>query len=156
MRMFSRWSAVAVVALTLAGCGAEEDDLAQFIGEWQYTSGTENTQCQSINYNDLSQLTGQKVRISKGVDVPLVYSETDTNCVWKLSVNGNVASVNSGQTCMFTEDGITFTGMYTAGTLTVTGTTATFSGSATASAIVQGLSVNCSITGTGGLTKVAN
>jgi hypothetical protein len=123
---------------------------------WQFTSGTSNTQCPMIGVNQTDQLTGQKIPIAKGIDTALVYSDSETNCTWKMTVNGSVASVTSGQTCMFTDTGIVFTQTYTAGTFTVTGITGVFSGSSTATGNINGSIVNCNITGNGGLSKISN
>lgn len=146
---------VMLAAAAPMGCGGDEDTTAGFLGEWQFSSGTFNTQCPSIGVNSIDQLTGDKFRIGRGVDAPLVYSEPDTNCSWKMTANGNVATVMSGQSCTFTEDGITFTAMYTAGTFTTTGTTALYSGSMSATANVNGSVINCMMTGSGGLSKIS-
>jgi hypothetical protein len=137
------------------GCGGDEDTTAGFLGEWQFTSGTVNTQCPAAGVNQTDQLAGDKWRISKGVDSPLAYSDASTNCVWKMNINGNVANVMSGQSCMFTDQGTTITAQYTAGTITVTGTTAQFSGTLSSMANFGGQVINCTSTGSGGLSKVA-
>ena len=148
------WAALGAAAM--AGCGAEEDSTGMFVGEWLFTSGTENTQCPTLSINDTDQLSGVKLRIGKGVDSPLVYSETQRSCVWKMTPNGSVATISSGQSCgPFTEEGAMVTAMYTAGTFTVTGTTATYSGTRTAMVNIQNMVVNCTSTGSGGLMKVA-
>jgi hypothetical protein len=144
---------------SLAGCGGGDDaggGTGAFIGMWQYTSGTSNTSCPMIGVNETSQLAGEKVPIAKGIDSPLVYSETNTNCSWKMNVSGNVATIISGQSCTFMDNGVSFTGTYSAGTFTITGTTGQFSGTANAMANVNGSIVNCSITGNGGLSKITN
>jgi hypothetical protein len=139
------------------GCGGDEDTTAAFIGEWQFTSGTVNTQCPTIPYSDTTQLTGDKFRIGKGVDAPLTYSETDTNCVWKMNASGNTASIMPSQSCMFRDStGSNVTAMFTAGTFTVTGNTAMYSGSQNATVVLpNGATANCTSTGSGGLSKVS-
>jgi hypothetical protein len=160
LRCFSTLGLLTVLFTpVLAGCGGGDDaggGTGAFIGMWQYTSGTTNTQCPMINVNNTDQLAGQKVPIAKGIDSPLVYSESDTNCTWKMTVSGSVASISPGQSCMFTDNGITFTGTYTAGTFTITGTTGLFSGTLSAMANVNGSIVNCTSTGSGGLSKISN
>lgn len=153
MGKFARWSVAVVLGTMLAGCGEEEEDLSKFIGEWQYTSGTSNTQCPMLPAaNDTQQLTNQKFRIAKGIDAPLVISEDE--CTWKLSVSGATVSIDSGQTCMFTDaDGIVYNVSYSTATLTVTGSTGTFSGSGTIMANVNGAILNCSTTATGGVKR---
>jgi hypothetical protein len=150
--MLGLWTVLGAVG---AGCGGDEDTTATFLGEWQFTSGTTNTKCPAIGVDQNDQLTGDKYRISKGIDSPLVYSEVGTSCNWKMTVNGNVANVMTGQSCTDTRDGVTYMAMYTAGTLTVSGTTAQYSGSLTATANVNGSVINCMSTGSGGMMKVA-
>jgi hypothetical protein len=149
------WLGLALGLTGVVGCGGDEDTTGPFLGEWQFTSGTVNTQCPMIGFNQTDQLAGDKWRISKGIDSPLAFSDPDTNCVWKLTVNGMVANVMSGQSCTFTTSGSSVTAMYTAGTITVSGTTAQFSGTLTSMSNVQGSIVNCTTTGSGGLSKVA-
>jgi hypothetical protein len=148
------WAALAIGGLV--GCGGDEDATVPFLGEWQFTSGTSNTKCPTLAIDENDQLVGDKFRISKGIDAPLVYSESGTNCTWKMTPNGSVANVTSGQSCTFTNaNGITFMVTYTAGTISVTGTTAQYSGSQSATANFQGATHNCTSTGSGGLSKIA-
>lgn len=147
---------VTLFAAMAAACGGDDGGgNGNFIGEWQYTSGTTTTTCQG-EAAETEQLVGEKVRISKGIDSPLVLSETDSNCTWKMTVNGSVATIATGQSCTESEGGISATLTYTAGTFTVTGTTGTFSGTANAMVNIGGAVVNCTVTGSGGLNKVAN
>ncbi len=160
MKSFGIRGLLVMCAAALAagtGCGGDEDTTGAFVGEWQFTSGTVNLQCPTIPYNDTTQLTGDKLRIAKGVDAPLIYSETDTNCVWKMNASANTATIMPSQSCMFRDStGANVTAMFTAGTFTVTGNTAMYSGSQSATVVFQnGSTANCTSSASGGLSKVS-
>lgn len=136
-------------------------DLSGFVGGWQYVAGTQNLNCASLQVNETSQLTGDKYTIAKGVDAPLVYSETDSKCVWKYSNAGTVLTLLPNQSCMDKlndEDlgvvDVTITPI--ASTMTVTGTAATVAFSANYAMTIGGALVNCSMTASGNVTKISN
>lgn len=136
-------------------------DLSGFIGGWQYVAGTSNLNCATIDVNETSQLTGDKYTIAKGVDAPLVYSETDSKCVWKYSSAGSVMTLLPNQTCMDKLNDqdlglidVTITPI--ASTVTVTGTTATVAFSANYALNIRGSIVNCSMSASGNVSKISN
>jgi len=136
-------------------------DLSGFVGGWQYVAGTFNLSCPSVDLNETGQLTGDKFTIAKGVDAPLVLSESDSKCVWKYSSTGTVMTLLPNQMCMdkFVDEDLGTVDMTitpVAATMTVTGTTATIAFSANYAMNIGGSIVNCSATSSGNGSKISN
>lgn len=148
----TRWlGTAALVSLLCLGCGGGDgENLDQFVGTWQYTSGTVTTNCGSGSTTE--QQSGNTV-FSKGITSDLV-SVAD-QCTFKLEVTGNTASTAAGQTCAVVESGVNFTLTVTAYTFTVSGTVADESFSATLQAAGGTGVINCTLTSTAKMQKVS-
>jgi hypothetical protein len=140
------------VVLGVAGCGGGEDGASvdNFVGTWNYTSGTSTTNCGGQSQTDM--LTGGTT-FSKGISSALVSSAD--GCTLQLDVNGSTASAKSGQECNQTSQGATVTLKLTAYTFTVNGIVADESASATLTGNGPGGTVNCTYTSTGKLMKIS-
>jgi hypothetical protein len=152
--------ALLLVVLGVAGCSSGDEGGADaFVGMWQYTSGTQNTQCPMINVNTLDQLAGQKEVFSRGVGSALVNSDPGSSCILNFNISGNTATANAGQTCMTnvaTDQGsIPTTITLVSAVFSVNGTTAHYSHSANFVLNVGGQSIQCSETGSGDLLRIS-
>jgi hypothetical protein len=87
------------------------------------------------------------------VSSPLI--SISDGCSIALDVNGMTASSRPGQECSATEGGVQVTIKITAYTFTVNGVVASESGSAQVSATGAGGSINCNVTTTAQLSKIA-
>jgi hypothetical protein len=152
---------VSILAMTLAvaGCGSssETDKTAPFLGAWTIGTGAVTGTCPAP-FNMVSQkLDGSVQTVAKGTDSDLVLTLI-TNCTLKMDVTGNVATIrtNPVQSCMLTFNAMGIpvmpTATFSGGSFTVSGTTAsfTFTGTATAGPL------SCMLTGNGALTKGAS
>jgi hypothetical protein len=163
--MTSRFGKVVLATALLAtvglvGCGGGSDDATgSFVGLWQYTSGTENLQCAMIGVNNISQLQGQKETFARGVGVPLINSDPNSNCTLNFNVAGSTATAIGGQTCMTTiatdQGSVPTTLTVTSAVFTVTGTTGHLSESVNFVINSGGQSINCSQTGSGDLLRLS-
>lgn len=144
--------ATLLAALSLAGCGGgDDDDLGQFIGKWQWTTGSAMATCGGQPGNP-NQLTGT-FNVSKGTDAPLVI-DISSDCNLRFQNAGNAATVRGGQTCLSTADNITVTLNYTAGTMIVTGFAATLSAGGNFALNANGQTIMCTFTQSGTAMKV--
>jgi hypothetical protein len=126
-------------------------DLSAFTGTWKYTTGTEVANCGAQNFTE--QLSGN-FKIEKGTDAPLVI--IDDSCVLKMDPSGTTATLRAGQTCTEVTMGNSATLMVNAGSMVVTGTTATINHSGNLTLILNGASVACRYTVNGTAMKIAN
>jgi hypothetical protein len=139
---------VLVAGLALAGCGSsnsEADKTADFIGTWN-ASGTFTAECPPLLAKTTQPLDKFQQVVTKGTDSDLVTTTMFANCSLKMDVNGNLATVKSGQTCTVSVMGFQAMGTFTSGTFTVTGDTGTFSYAGTGN--LAGVSCTFSAMGT--------
>jgi hypothetical protein len=155
-------SVLALVAtLGLVGCsgGDDEGGAGAFVGMWQYTAGTDNTQCPMVGVNSTTQLQGSKETFSRGVGAALINSDPNSNCILNFNIMGTVATAIPGQSCMTsvaTDSGpIPTTINVVSAVFAVTGATARYSNSANFSLNINGSQVNCSITSSGDLVRIS-
>ena len=149
-----------VLSVASCGGGSSSDDVSGYVGMWQYTSGTSNTQCPMLGVNDTEQLTGQKETFAKGIDAPLIDSEPNTNCTLKFMVAAGTATAIPGQTCMTT---LTSNGQADPETISVTSAVFTVTGSTTGhlslsanlTVNANGTTVSCTYTGSGDLMRIS-
>jgi hypothetical protein len=160
-RLTRGFSGVLLAAvLGVAGCGSSDEGGADaFVGMWQYTSGTNNTQCPMLNVNSTDQLQGQKEVFSRGVGTALINSDPSSNCILNFNISGNTATAPAGQTCMTTiatdQGSVPTTISLVSAVFMVTGTTAHFSHSANFTLNANGSSIQCMETGSGDLLRIS-
>jgi len=143
---------VAVGALLLS-CGSSSPttgNAAAYVGTWTYSNGTLTPMNCSFLGQPIPQLdlTGDTVTISQGSDSAHIQFVQGTACTIKFTVNGTVATAESGQSCTITIDSIPAEIKISSWTLTLSGQTlaASFSGTAAAGGS------SCTASGTGNLT----
>jgi hypothetical protein len=153
--------AALLAALGLAGCssGDEEGGAGAFVGQWQYTAGTESTQCPMVGVNSISQLQGTKEIFARGVGSALINSDPNSNCILNFNVVGSTAMATPGQVCQTTintDSGpVPTTLNVVSAVFVVTGTTARYSHSANFTLNIQGSSIQCMVTGSGDLLRIS-
>ena len=158
---------LALLFLTITACGDDGgtggDDVASFIGAWTYNAGSTTTvDCQDNRFDSTDISTGTFQVTSGTMSDLIVVPEADDKCpAQRFDVVGNVASIQSGQTCMYTqmESGLTFTftGAYSMGTYTLSADKLMVSGSQSGSLMVSGaVTTTCSVSGSMSATKVGN
>lgn len=109
-------------ALIFAGCGSSGggSSVDAWVGNWM-EGGTQSTTCAGASTTtQLSML----VVFSAGTKAGTIESSAD-NCVLVWDVSGDQATLESGQTCTATIDGVNATVTWTASTLTLDGNTMT-------------------------------
>ena len=137
------WGVLAVSA-ALGGCGGDLDD---FLGTWS-TNETQATTCNGATVNSTS--TGS-VAVNEGVSSDLAFVLSN-GCATNWTVNGDTATVDSGQSCTVKQAGVTAVVTINTGTATTPdGKTMTYS--MTASGSVNG--ATCTIDLNGTATKVS-
>jgi hypothetical protein len=100
-------TAVAVAtALGLGlGCSSTGPKAAtdKFLGDWNFSSGALVASCAILPTPYMSTLDGQTLTLTKGTTSDLVSTLQTTmgTCTLKLTVSGDVASADPGQTCTF-------------------------------------------------------
>lgn len=155
MARFTKGVSVAalVASLGLTGCSGGDDDggVAQFVGKWQWTTGSEQATCNGTAFTP-TQLSGS-FNVSRGTDAPLVI-DIGPNCNLRFQNNGSAATVRGGQTCLSTAGGATITLNYTAGTMIVTGFAAMVSAGGNFTYNEAGQTFQCTFTQGGTAMKV--
>jgi len=139
--------------------GRPEDGIGRFTGQWQYRSGTENTQCPTVGVNNTAQLQGTKLTFARGNASGLTGSDTVRYCLFTFDVQDNTATARANQLCptILTSDSVqipTLLALISA-VFAVSGDTAHFSYSITYSLNVQGSSIPCALTGSGDLLRIS-
>ena len=141
-----------LAALGNAGCGGDDDDnLDRFVGAWNYTSGTVTAQCPDQPAR-IGKLEGT-VSLNKGTSSPLVW--VDDGCILALDVDGNRATVRSGQQCKRTAKSSSITTTFGAYTFTVNGAVADVGGSATTTLSSGTVTLDCTYAYAGALIRVS-
>jgi hypothetical protein len=141
-----------VAALAAASCGSDGDGTDDFVGTWNYTSGTSTTNC-GPGTSSTEMVTGSTT-LMRGIASALV--SVDDGCTIALDVTGNTASARPGQQCSVTEDGTNVTIRFDSYTFTINGIVADESGSATLMGTGPGgVIVNCTYTMSAKLMKVS-
>lgn len=139
----SRVMILAGVLSAAAGCSSTDD----FVGSWKYTSGTLTTNCQGESSTD--PLTGN-ITINEGSSSDLVL--VDDQCSLKLTIDDDKATLDGSQTCV--SDGGEITMTFNTFTFKVDDTTAHLSSSGTATVSTGGVSITCTLSGSGDLEKL--
>jgi hypothetical protein len=133
-------------ALTLVGCGGSSgsgsSNVDAWLGNWM-EGGTQSTTCAT---GTATTQLDDLVVVSAGSKAGTVQT-VDDNCALIWDVSGDKATLESGQTCTVSVDGLNVTDTWTASTATLNGTTIT---------TLTGGSTNngCSFTQQGTLTKM--
>ena len=141
----------------LAGaCSTSTSSTDKFVGTWTFDSGTITpTNCQGLGP---ISLVGETLTLAKGTGSDLVSTLQSSfgTCTLNLTVSGNVADANAGQSCMFNVPvggtTLTFTFNITSWSVTTTDGVAM---TTNATAAGTGLAAACSIALTGAATKHA-
>jgi hypothetical protein len=129
-------------ALMAAGCGSSGgSNVDAWLGNWM-EGGTQSTTCAGVSTTtQLSML----VVFSAGPKAGTIQSSAD-NCALVWDVSGDKATLESGQTCTATVDGVNASVSWTASTLTLNGNTMT--------GTLGGSGNNCPFTQQATLTKM--
>lgn len=136
---------ILVMTFLVAGCGK---DLSHFTGTWKTTSTT-------VCGNNTSNGSSNNTQIKPGTVSDLVIlDECGCDTQWT-ATSSTTATLNAGQSCNGKCGTLAFTAMYSGGTLTTDGTTASFSDSGSGTFTVLGIGGMCSFTQTGTGTKVS-
>jgi hypothetical protein len=152
---------VAVLLLAcglLAGaCSTSTNSADKFVGTWTFDSGTVTpTNCQGLGP---VSLVGETLTLAKGTgsDLMSTFQSSFGTCALNLTVSGNAADADAGQTCMFNVPvaGTTLTFTFNVTSWTVT-TTNGMAMTTNATAAGTGLAAGCSIALTGSATKHAD
>ena len=113
---------MASAALMFAGCGSSSGggNVDAWVGNWM-EGGTQSTTCAGVSTTtQLSML----VVFSAGTKAGTIESSADS-CVLVWDVSGDKATLESGQTCTASIDGVNASVTWTASTLTLDGNTMT-------------------------------
>jgi hypothetical protein len=154
-----------LVALTVGCTGDSESEFAEFVGSWEYMTGSEEEQC-PMEAKVTTDLKNSVLELKEGTDAPVVI--VGGSCVLRFDVNGSTATVRANQRCsqsiedtdpdpMSNLGVVTITRAIESFTFTVNGLMATESSKSKLtfmSSRAQG-ALECSITTTGSLRKVA-
>lgn len=145
---------LAVLGAMASGCGSVSGggDTSKFEGTWRYDSGTVVGTCLTTSASD--DLTGDTVTLAKGTSSDLVLTVSPT-CQIKFGVSGTKATASPGQICSIE--------VATVGSVSVavdSWTLETTDGVMMTGALAgesqvpfMGVTVTCTVTGTGMLTK---
>lgn len=138
-----------VGALCLIGCGgnASQDEpktnLDQFVGNWDYTAGTQTATCLGQVFS--APMMGT-VQVSKSSANELTAVDSSTGCSYELVVAGETATGKPGTTCALAIQGVSGTGTLSELTLKLNGDkTAHESGAFQAAGQLQGFTVSCDV-----------
>jgi hypothetical protein len=146
-----------VSALALSACGGDKgDDLNQFVGTWQATSGTATVVCQGYTYTPA--VTGTVVW-SAGVSSDLVQTDSSGTCSLTADVRGYTALGAPGKSCTAPDGaGGIQTTTYASYTFVVSpdGHTGSENSSGQITFVDQGASVVCTFNETGSYQKIGN
>ena len=143
--------AVLVLGLATASCGSSSSSNPDsFVGAWTFQSGSIVPHCNGIMLGDID-LTGDAVPITKvdATHIAMVVSATGAMCNVRFTVNGNMATADSGQTCALAASGYAATMNVTSWTLSLSNDTITMSMSGTAAVAI----VTCAPTSTGTMVR---
>ena len=144
-------------ALALSACGGDKgDDLNQFVGTWQATSGTWTIVCQGYTYT--GSVTGTFIW-SAGIGSDLVQTDSSGSCSLMADVRGFTASGTPGKSCTQPDDsGGVRTTTYSTYTFVVSpdGHTGAENSSGQMTFAAQGASVVCTFNETGSYQKIGN
>ncbi len=150
--------------VVLAACGTDGSAGDNFVGTWTYNAGsTTSIACPDPSFNSTDTQTGS-FQIAEGTssDLIVVPQSGDKCPAQKFDVNGKVATIVGGQTCMYTENtangAVMVSGAYATGTFTLGADNKTVSGSQTGSVTFTGSggTITCSVTGSMSAAKVGN
>jgi hypothetical protein len=153
--MTKQYVILGILSLTVAfgaGCGSsdgfgrEED----FVGTWQYTSGTRTTTCAGQSQTEIA--TGN-LALSTGISSDLVM--VDETCSLRFDIIGNTASLIPGQSCNAISNGSSMSIAFTALTITVDALIADMSRSATITVAGPTGTIACTYTETAKLQKIS-
>ncbi len=174
-RVLWSFSMLAVLGLGGAGCGGDDSSpntsagggsngtggsnaaggssaaaADKFVGTWAYTSGSDNATC--LGQMLMQARTGTATITKTSATTIVVVSGP---CTLTFDVSGNTATAQAGQTCPFSQSGVSGTGTISSFTLTASadGKTAHLAGMSSVSAMVVGMNVTCSVTTTADLQK---
>lgn len=148
----------------VAACGTDGNPGDDFIGTWTYNAGSTSTQdCPDNTLDSNAALTGS-FQIAEGIDSDfiIVPSAGDKCPAQKFDVNGKVATILPGQTCMYTENttsgAIMVSGAYATGTYTLGADKKAVTGQQAGSVTYSGAggSITCTLSGTVSASKVGN
>lgn len=145
-----------VLALTLSACGGDKgDDLNQFIGTWQATSGTWTMVCQG--YPSTGAVTGNVVWRA-GIGSDLVQTDP-SGCSIMADAQGSTASGAPSTTCIGSDGaGGVQTTTFASYTFVVSpdGHTATENSSGQVTFVEQGVTLPCTLNETASFQKISN
>jgi len=150
--------------MAMAACGESEDPSEAFIGTWTYNAGsTTNTDCPDNQFDSVDPETGS-FQITEGTasDLIVVPQAGDKCPAIRYDVNGNAATIQPSQTCMYTENttggAVMVSGAYTTGTYTLAADKKSATGTGTGSVTLTGAggTITCSVTITVAATKAGN
>ncbi|MBL0213143.1 MAG: hypothetical protein IPQ07_04620 [Myxococcales bacterium] len=148
----------------LAACGTNGSAADDFIGTWTYNAGSTSTlDCPDNSLDNTTMETGT-FQIAEGTtsDFIVVPQSGDKCPAQKFDVSGKVATIVTGQVCMYTENTtngtVMVSGAYATGTYTLSADKKTVSGSQTGSVTFTGsaATITCSVSGSVSATKVGN
>jgi len=146
-------SAISILAcaLCLFGCGGNTSDntpkavdLTPFVGNWNYTGGTETASCLGQVFS--TPATGTFL-VTKRTENELTAQDSSTGCSYDLVVMGQTATGKVGESCAVSLQTLSGTAVIRQLTLQLDGdSTAHESGSFQLAGLVQGFNVSCDLT----------
>lgn len=154
----------ALCMMAMAACGDGESSSDAFIGTWTYNAGSiTNTDCPDNQFDSNEPQTGS-FQITEGTasDLIVVPQAGDKCPAIRYDVNGNIATIQPGQTCAYTENttggAVMVMGAYTTGTYTLSTDKKSATGAGTGSVTLTGAggTITCSVSGSLSVTKAGN
>ena len=130
-------------ALTLVGCGSSSaSNVDAWLGNWM-EGGTQSTTCAGV---PVTTQLDNTVIITAGTKAGTIETNAES-CTLVWDVSGDRATLESGQSCTVSSNGVSDTVSWTASTSTLNGNTITV--------MAGGSDINnCSFTQQGTLTKI--